>query len=170
MERTRTDLCALRSLLKFDCDFFFPPVPMNFTSWRERTCENLKEGKENWKQSVGAVLLYDTKHGTNRHGLKLGCFVTIDKRGKTCILAGSFVWSEDEASFTGAYTRFLEAFQSHLMMLFTDSDMAMAAATKAVWPDVYFSLVEKFLASYPSFTCWQRECLEVNSRYVVASL
>lgn len=95
----------------------------------------LKEGKEIWKQSSGSVVLYDTKHGTNRYGLKLGCFVTIDNRGKTRVLAGSFVRSEDEASFTWAYKRFEESFQSPPVVLFTDSDAAMAAATKAVWPN-----------------------------------
>jgi hypothetical protein len=94
----------------------------------------LKDGKEIWKQSSGAVILYDTKHGTNRYGLKLGCFVSIDNRGMTRVVAGSFVQSEDEASFTWAYKKFEGAFQSRPVVLFTDSDAAMAAATKAAWP------------------------------------
>ena len=95
----------------------------------------LKEGKATWQRSKGAVLLFDTKHGTNRYGMKLGCFVTIDERGKTRVLAGSFVRAEDEASFTWAFKCFQDSFQSPPVVLFTDSDAAMAAATKAAWPN-----------------------------------
>ena len=106
----------------------------------------LKDGKEIWKQSSGAVILYDTKHGTNRYGLKLGCFVSIDNRGKTRVVAGSFVWSEDEASFTWAYKKFEGVFQSRPVVLFTDSDAAMAAATKAAWPTTIHLLCTFHLA------------------------
>ena len=95
----------------------------------------LKQGKAIWKRSKGAVLLFDTKHGTNRYGLKLGCFVTIDERGKTRVLASSFVRSEDEASFTWTFKNFQDSFQSSPVVLFTDSDAAMAAATKGAWPN-----------------------------------
>ena len=94
----------------------------------------LKEGKTIWQRSKGAVLLFDTKHGTNRYGMKLGCFVTIDERGKTRVLAGSFIRSEDEASFTWAFKCFQNSFRSPPVVLYTDSDAAMAAATKAAWP------------------------------------
>ena len=66
----------------------------------------LNEGKTIWNQIRGAVLLYDTKHGTNRYSLKLGCFVSIDRSGATRVLASSFVSSEDEESFTWAYKQF----------------------------------------------------------------
>ncbi len=95
----------------------------------------LREGKAIWQRSKGAVLLFDTKHGTNRYGMKLGCFVTIDERGKTRVLAGSFVRAEDEASFTWAFKCFQNSFELPPIVLYTDSDAAMAAATKAAWPN-----------------------------------
>ena len=93
----------------------------------------MKEGKQIWSRSQSAVLMYDTKHGTNRYGLKLGCFVTLDYNGKTRVIAASFVSSEDEASFMWAFKKFTESFQSPPVVVFTDSDRAMALAVKNVW-------------------------------------
>lgn len=95
----------------------------------------IKGGKDVWSQSNGAVLLYDTKHGTNRYGLKLGCFCSIDKHGLTRVMAGSFLLNEDEDSFAWAYSAFSQSFQSTPKILFTDSDQAMASARCKVWPD-----------------------------------
>jgi hypothetical protein len=38
----------------------------------------IKRGNDIWRKCNGAVGLYDTKHGTNRYGFKLGCFVTVN--------------------------------------------------------------------------------------------
>jgi hypothetical protein len=51
----------------------------------------MKDGIERWKRSKAAVLLYDTKHGTNRYGHKLGCLAYIDETGKTQVLATSLL-------------------------------------------------------------------------------
>lgn len=89
----------------------------------------------------GAVLLYDTKHGTNRYGLKLGCFCSIDEHGFTRVMAGSFLVNEDEDSFAWAYSAFSQSFQSTTpKILFTDSDQAMANARCKVWPDTTYLL------------------------------
>jgi hypothetical protein len=101
----------------------------------ERVFFVIKGGMDIWKMSNGAVVLYDTKHGTNRYGFKLGCFVTVDDMGKTRVLAGSFVRSEDEASFTWAFEKFQNSFILHPVVVFTDSDAAMAAAIKVAWPN-----------------------------------
>ena len=96
----------------------------------------IKGGKDVWSRSNGAVLLYDTKHGTNRYGLKLGCFCSIDEHGFTRVMAGSFLVNEDEDSFAWAYSAFSQSFQSTTpKILFTDSDQAMANARCKVWPD-----------------------------------
>ena len=110
-------------------------IVLNVDGNLERVFFVLKEGKAIWNQSMGAILLYDTKHGTNKYGLKLGCFVSVDRRGITRVLAGSFVKKEDEESFTWAYKMFHNSFQSAPVVLYTDSDAAMAAATKAAWPE-----------------------------------
>ena len=93
----------------------------------------IKGGQEVWSNIDSHVILYDTKHGTNRYGMKLGCFVSIDSTGRTRILAASFVSVEDEDSFTWAFRKFLERFGCP-RVLFTDSDPAMALAQKNVWP------------------------------------
>ena len=93
----------------------------------------IKGGQEVWSNIDSQVILYDTKHGTNRYGMKLGCFVSIDSTGRTRILAASFVSAEDAESFTWAFHKFLERF-GRPRVLFTDSDPAMALAQKNVWP------------------------------------
>ena len=68
-------------------------------------------GMELWDCLKEAVLLYDTKHGTNRYGVKLGCLTTIDHTGKTQVLAASLILHEDEESFTWVFKCFSESFQ-----------------------------------------------------------
>lgn len=95
----------------------------------------IEGGKDVWRRCRGRVLLYDTKHGTNRYGLKLGCFCSIDEHGLTRVLAGSFLLKEDEDSFAWAYSAFSSSFQSTPAVLFTDSDQAMANAKEQEWPE-----------------------------------
>ena len=94
----------------------------------------LEGGKEIWKRCKGAVLMYDTKHGTNRYGLKLGNFVTIDENGKTRVIASSFVLNEDVESFSWAFQCFADVFQVFPVVFFTDGDTSMAQATTTIWP------------------------------------
>ena len=74
------------------------------------------------------VVIFDTKHGTNMHKYKLGCFVGISSTGATKIFAMSIVASEDTESFEWVFMCFLNAFRIEPRVLFTDSDAAMAAA------------------------------------------
>jgi len=69
----------------------------------------LNDGKQQiWSHCKGAVLMYDTKHGTNWYGLlQLGNFVTVDENGKTHVLTGSFVLNEEDVDrFSWAFQRF----------------------------------------------------------------
>lgn len=108
----KLDECA-----KLDCLFFV-----------------MKGGHALWKENACRLVLYDTKHGTNRFGLKLGLFTCVDVNGKTRVLAGSFVMHEDKESFTWAMSQFNKHFVEKPAVAFTDSDRAIAAAIKAAWP------------------------------------
>eukprot|EP00961_Rhodomonas_salina_P284465 3844737-Rhodomonas_salina.3 len=57
----------------------------------------LEDSDSLWKLVGNAknVLLFDTSHGTNRYGLKLGLLVTTDNEGVTHILATSVITNED---------------------------------------------------------------------------
>ena len=77
--------------------------------------------------------MFDTKHGTNTHKLKLGCFCTVGPSGNTVVLAASLVASESEASFIWVFSCFLLAFRIAPAVIFTDSDPGMAAAILAVF-------------------------------------
>ena len=92
-------------------------------------------GMELWDCLKEAVLLYDTKHGTNRYGVKLGCLTTIDHTGKTQVLAASLILHEDEESFTWVFKCFSESFQHPPVVVFTDSDPAMEKAIPLAWPE-----------------------------------
>ena len=100
----------------------------------ERVFFVLKVGKFLWNQLTSKVLLFDPKHSTNRYGLKLGCLVSIDPNGKTRVLAGSFIYHENEESFGWIFQKFLLYFGSIPMLIFTDSDNRMASALRACWP------------------------------------
>ena len=78
------------------------------------------------------VLVFDTKHGTNTHKLKLGCFTTVAPSGATKVLAASLVASESEKSFAWVFDCLLEAFRIPPAVIFTDSDPGMAAAIASI--------------------------------------
>ena len=78
------------------------------------------------------VVLFDTKHGTNRYKLKLGLLTTVHASGATKVLAASLVANETEDSFRFVFQCFLEAFRVPPAVIFTDSDPAMAAALRAI--------------------------------------
>jgi MULE transposase domain len=100
----------------------------------ERIFFVLKDGKDILlQQGSETVILFDTKHGTNQYGHKLGCFCTIDAHGKTRIIAAVFLLFEDEDSFMWAFKAFQEAFSVAPKNLFTDQDIAMGRAIATVW-------------------------------------
>ena len=100
----------------------------------ERIFFVLKDGKEILlQQGSDTVILFDTKHGTNQYGHKLGCFCTIDAHGKTRIIAAVFLLFEDENSFNWTFKAFEDAFGGAPKILFTDQDVAMGLAIAAIW-------------------------------------
>jgi hypothetical protein len=93
------------------------------------------KGFEHWAALRNAkCVLYDTKHGTNRYRLKLGCWTVVDSDGKTQIIAFSLVpENEPKEAFIWAF----EQFRRHLgepTCMFTDGDIGMAGAVKKVFP------------------------------------
>jgi hypothetical protein len=87
-----------------------------------------------WAKAKHAVLLYDTKHGTNKYGLKVGVLTFIDENGVTQILAVSILRHEDTETFTWVFDKFCRSVGPAPVVCFTDSDDAMARAIKAAWP------------------------------------
>jgi hypothetical protein len=94
-----------------------------------------KGARELWESCGGKVVILDTKHGTQRYGLKLACVVTVDRNGTTRILAVALLRHEDDASFAWLLQCFESCFGSRPGVIFTDSDYAMALAI-SVWPGV----------------------------------
>jgi len=47
----------------------------------------LKDGVKRWSHCEHRTVLFDTKHGTNAHDFKLGCFCIVDEHGKTHVIA-----------------------------------------------------------------------------------
>ena len=78
-------------------------------------------------------VLYDTKHGTNRYKMKLGCWTVVDCNGITRIIAFSLIPpGESKEDFTWAFSQF----RKHLgapTVIFTDGDVGMAGAIAAVF-------------------------------------
>ena len=78
-------------------------------------------------------MVYDTKHGTNRFGLKLGCFVGLDNNGLSRIIAASLVLNETEESFCYVFHWFSTMF-GNPRIIFTDGDKQMAQAIRKSFP------------------------------------
>ncbi|MGH7954497.1 MAG: hypothetical protein ACREOZ_00900, partial [Gloeomargaritales cyanobacterium] len=113
----------------------------------------LKGGRELWCSMGASLVLFDTKHGTNAYGFKLGLFVTVDENGITRIVAGSFVKQEDVASFEWVFIQWNKFMHHSPAIIFTDSDKAMARGIKSVGNkkqtfSLYLSLVEEFSPAY----------------------
>ena len=77
------------------------------------------------------TLLYDTSHGTNPYGMKLGCFTTVGESGQTVILAVSLLQRETAEMFTWAFEKFGLTFRVPPLVIFTDGDPAMEGAFAA---------------------------------------
>jgi hypothetical protein len=104
-------------------------------------------GSLEWRLRGFHLVLYDTTHGTNSYNMKLGCFTGINGEGKTILLGVSLLKFEDGASFAWAFRRFAESMELgedgeddedeswHPDVIFTDSDVKMAAAAATVWPN-----------------------------------
>ena len=110
-------------------------------------------GSLEWRLRGFHLVLYDTTHGTNSYNMKLGCFTGINGEGKTILLGVSLLKFEDGPSFAWAFRRFAETMELggdgedgedekswHPDVLFTDSDVKMAAAAATVWPNTHHLL------------------------------
>jgi zinc finger SWIM domain-containing protein 3 len=80
-------------------------------------------------------ILFDTKHGTNRYGLRLGCFTTVGRDGGTVLLGTTLLSHEDQESFEWAFLQFREALGGQPHCIFTDGDKAMANAISVTLPE-----------------------------------
>jgi hypothetical protein len=92
----------------------------------------LPNGITCWEKSK-KVCLFDTKHGTNRYGYKLGTFSTVDNNGRTKMLAACIIASEDEEHFQWAFHQFEKLLHGSPEVIFTDSDKAIKNAIAASW-------------------------------------
>lgn len=94
----------------------------------------MEGGEQAWVDLGGSrVVLFDTKHATNKYRLKLGCFVSIDKDGNNVILAASLIpEGEAKEDFIWVFEQFDKHFGAPDFM-FTDGDLGMAAAFETVF-------------------------------------
>ncbi len=88
-----------------------------------------------WRATEGSIILFDTKHGTNRYGLKLGLLSSVDSNGRTQVLAASFIESENTESFNWVFEQFKITFGAAPKVVYTDSDKAMEAAISQTWQE-----------------------------------
>jgi len=91
----------------------------------------MEGAQDMWDRSAGMKLgLFDTTHGLNAYGMKVGCVSTADHTGGVHILAVSIITRETGKAFRWVYDAFMETFGSEPDVLLTDGDLAMAAAAK----------------------------------------
>ena len=100
-----------------------------------RTFVELQGAREIWGSSrakfkVSNVLLFDPTFGTNKFGLKLSMFITVDGEGNSFVLAYVVHESEDEADIEWALKCFVEVFKTKPSAFFTDSGSGLLAAVR----------------------------------------
>ena len=76
-----------------------------------------------------------TQHGTNKHGLKMMLWVTVDGSGATKILACSLLLDESSESAVWAARCFLDCFRVAPLIVFSDCAPQLKVAVAAVFPD-----------------------------------
>ena len=116
------------------------------------------DGAELWQRSNASVLIIDTKHGTQRYGLKLGLMVSPDRNGATRIIARSLLRHEDATSFGWVFEQFSACFRSKPTpkVVFSDSDPAIAAALAEKWAAAIHLLCIRYVFK----VCWNETCGE----------
>ena len=89
---------------------------------------------DNWNALIdtNVVFLDSTKHGTNRYGMKLACFTTIDSTSKTQILAAALLKEETKDAYIWLMNVF-DSFFSNPDVIFTDGDEQMINAIEEVF-------------------------------------
>ena len=94
----------------------------------------MNNGTKSWK-CLGnhTVILYDTKHATNRYGWYLGIISCIDNMGKTKILAVSLTKYQDAETFSWVFDQF-NRLLGKPQIIFTDEDAAMKVSIDLIWP------------------------------------
>ena len=84
---------------------------------------------------------YDTTFGTNRSGMKLGLVTAVDTDGHTRILFVSLVAHQDKESFEWVFNKLNIVFKVFAKVIFTDSDLAISGAIRAVFGDAIVHLL-----------------------------
>lgn len=75
------------------------------------------------------------QHGTNKHGLKMMLWVTVDGTGSTKILACSLMLDESAESCAWSCQCFLDAFRVAPYVIFSDSAPQLETAIASVFPE-----------------------------------
>jgi len=119
---------------------------------------------EEWSiASTENVILFDPTHGTNRHNLKLCCFVGVSQSGHNTILACVMIEKESCWFFEWSLRCFALTFRLPPALIFTDRDEELATAIQklinsGLWPDIKHLLcvfhisVNLFTHLHPLFT------------------
>lgn len=101
----------------------------------DRVFFEVEGAQAHWKASGDArLIVFDTTHGSNEYGMKLGCLTSVDKHEKTILLGVLLLAKEDARSFAWAFKIFHNATGADLDLMFTDGDVATAAAIREKLP------------------------------------
>ena len=100
-----------------------------------------EKGTQTWTQGGDQnPILFGTSHATNRYGLRFADIDTVDKHGRTVILACALIFDETEDSFIWIFEQFLKSFYIAPSTIVTDGDPAIASALKKIFPLTNHSL------------------------------
>ncbi|NCG06736.1 MAG: hypothetical protein GWP37_07160 [Gammaproteobacteria bacterium] len=104
----------------------------------------LDDAEQEWADCNDNVLLFDITWGTNRSGMKLGCFTTVGKSGHTVILAFVLLDSEAVVALHWAFRCFAKHFKRHPATIFTDEGATILIAVASMQDEAWKGTVHMF--------------------------
>lgn len=78
----------------------------------------------------------DSTYKTNRFGMPLTLFVTLDEHGKTQIVGSALICNEKTSTYQWICDRYRDAINACPRVVFTDADPAVSAAISNSWSGV----------------------------------
>ena len=83
------------------------------------------------------VILHDNTSRTNKYNYPLSLFILVDNEGKSRLGAQAFLNDETQESYEWVLQQTLDATGSEPQVIISDMDLAMDAAYKTIYKNLY---------------------------------
>ncbi len=134
MRTVRSLVCLLILSFKFLKYHYFSLFPLGRL---EVLVAEIRGGRQTFAQMKGGVVMFDTTHGTNVYGAKLGLFSMVCPDGRTTIIAMSIIAGEESGeTLSFAFASFKKIFNDSPNIFLTDGCVKIKCALDTAMPTV----------------------------------